>query len=186
MRLSPILLAASGLLAACAGPSPLVVGSESLLANRLFAAPTEPIRTDDVFALSPAMRRYLSVDVADQIRTEGPQAGLMDALRQHTQLKLEYDAARTKNAAATFESRTGNCLSLVIMTAALAKELLRVINISKLESAYRLRLAPDGTDLQWLTLEDDKEVVLGVEPESSFWLRVHNMLLGWFVPEKLL
>ena len=35
-------------------------------------------------------------------------------------------------------------------------------------------------------LEDDKEVILGVEPESSFWLRVHNMLLGWFVPEQLL
>ena len=67
-----------------------------------------------------------------------------------------------------------------------AKELLRVINISKLEGAYRLRLDPKTSHLQWLTLEDDKEVVLGVEPESSFWLRVHNMLLGWFVPEKLL
>ena len=29
-------------------------------------------------------------------------------------------------------------------------------------------------------------MILSVEPESSFWLRVHNMLLGWFVPEKLL
>ena len=45
---------------------------------------------------------------------------------------------------------------------------------------------PKTRKLQWLTLEDDKEVILGVEPESSFWLRVHNMLLGWFVPEKLL
>jgi tetratricopeptide (TPR) repeat protein len=133
MRLSPILVAAGCLLAACAGPSPLVAGSESLLAGRLFAAPTEAIRTDDVFALSPAMHRYLSVDVADQIRTEGPQAGLMDALQQHTQLKLEYDSARTKNAAATFASRTGNCLSLVIMTAALAKELQLPINY---QSAY--------------------------------------------------
>jgi len=68
----------------------------------------------------------------------------------------------------------------------LAKELLRVINISKLEGAYRLRLDPKSSQLQWLTLEDDKETVLGVEPESTFWLRVHNMLLGWFVPEQLL
>ena len=41
-------------------------------------------------------------------------------------------------------------------------------------------------NLEWLTIEDDKETVLLVEPESTFWLRLHNMLLGWFVPEQLL
>jgi putative cardiolipin synthase len=81
---------------------------------------------------------------------------------------------------------TNTEFGMFIESPALAKELLRVINISKLESAYRLRLEPKTAQLQWLTLEDDKEVILGVEPESSFWLRVHNMLLGWFVPEKLL
>jgi transglutaminase-like putative cysteine protease len=39
------------------------------------------------------------------------------------QIRLEYDAAVTRNAAQAFEARTGNCLSLVIMTAALAREL---------------------------------------------------------------
>jgi len=81
---------------------------------------------------------------------------------------------------------TNTEFGMFIENPALAKELLRVINISKLESAYRLRLEPKTSQLQWLTLEDDKEVVLGVEPESTFWLRIHNMLLGWFVPEKLL
>ncbi|MEO8312287.1 MAG: phospholipase D family protein [Caldimonas sp.] len=81
---------------------------------------------------------------------------------------------------------TNTEFGMFIESRPLAKELLRVINISKLESAYRLRLEPKTAKLQWLTLEDDKEVVLGVEPESTFWLRVHNMLLGWFVPEKLL
>jgi len=81
---------------------------------------------------------------------------------------------------------TNTEFGMFIESAPLAKELLRVVNISKLESAYRLRLDPKTSQLQWLTTEDDKEVVLGVEPESSFWLRVHNMLLGWFVPEKLL
>ena len=75
---------------------------------------------------------------------------------------------------------------MFIDSAPLAKELLRVINISKLDSAYRLRLSPETSRLQWLTTQDDKETILGVEPESSFWLRVHNMMLGWFVPEKLL
>ena len=77
-------------------------------------------------------------------------------------------------------------LGMFIDSPALAKELLRVINISRLESAYRVRLDPKSQSLQWLTMEGDNEVVLGVEPESTFWLRVHNMLLGWFVPEQLL
>jgi len=81
---------------------------------------------------------------------------------------------------------TNTEFGMFIDSAPLAKEMLRVINISKLEGAYRLRLDPKTAQLQWLALDDDKEVILTVEPESSFWLRVHNMLLGWFVPEKLL
>jgi putative cardiolipin synthase len=81
---------------------------------------------------------------------------------------------------------TNTEFGMFIESPALAKELLRVINISKLESAYRLRLDPKTNRLEWLTLEDDKEVILEVEPESSLWLRVHNMLLGWLVPEQLL
>jgi Flp pilus assembly protein TadD len=38
-------------------------------------------------------------------------------------LRLEYESVRTRNAAEAFDARTGNCLSLVIMTAALAKEI---------------------------------------------------------------
>nr|HET7858928.1 phospholipase D family protein [Caldimonas sp.] len=81
---------------------------------------------------------------------------------------------------------TNTEFGMFIDSRALAKELLRVINISKLEGAYRLRLEPGTSELQWLTMDEDKETVLGVEPESTFWLRVHNMLLGWFVPEQLL
>jgi putative cardiolipin synthase len=81
---------------------------------------------------------------------------------------------------------TNTEFGMFIESRALAKELLRVINISKLEGAYRVRLEPGTAQLQWLTMEEDKEIVLGVEPESSFWLRVHNMFLGWFVPEQLL
>jgi Flp pilus assembly protein TadD len=38
-------------------------------------------------------------------------------------LKLRYDSALTRTAAQTFDERAGNCLSLVIMTAAFAKAL---------------------------------------------------------------
>ncbi len=77
-------------------------------------------------------------------------------------------------------------LGMFIENAGLAKEMLRVINISKLESAYRVRQEPKTKALQWLTMDGDNEVILSVEPESSFWLRLHNMLMGWFVPEQLL
>lgn len=121
MRLAPLVVLVAALLAGCAAAPP--AAPDSLLADRLFAPPRERVATDDIFALSDAMRRYLAVDIAEQIRAKGAQFGLVEALQKHAQLKLEYDAARTKDAAATFASRNGNCLSLVIMTAAFAKEL---------------------------------------------------------------
>jgi putative cardiolipin synthase len=81
---------------------------------------------------------------------------------------------------------TNTEFGMFIDSPALAKELLRVINISKLESAYHVRLGPKTNKLEWITIEDDKPVVLTVEPESSFWLRMHNALLGWFVSDQLL
>lgn len=76
-------------------------------------------------------------------------------------------------------------LGLFIESPALAAEMLRVIDISKLESAYHVRLGPDGAT-QWLTMDGGQEMILGVEPESSRWLRFHNMVFGLFVPEQLL
>src|SRR5207249_3493374 len=57
------------------------------------------------------------------LMNKGLHKGLLDALYAKNQLRLEYDAATTRNASQAFASRSGNCLSLVIMTAALAKEL---------------------------------------------------------------
>ena len=76
---------------------------------------------------------------------------------------------------------------MFIESPALAKELLREINISRLESAYRVRFAPGSPDaLQWLTTDGDKELILSAEPESTWWLRAHNFIFGLFVPDQLL
>jgi putative cardiolipin synthase len=75
---------------------------------------------------------------------------------------------------------------MFIDSPAVAKELLRIVNISKLQSAYRVRIEPNGTHLEWITADDDKEIILTSEPEVSPWLRLHNMVFGWFVPEQLL
>ena len=76
-------------------------------------------------------------------------------------------------------------LGIFIESPQLAKELLRIVNISKLQSAYRVRLDSHG-NLEWLSMDEDKEMILTEEPEASFWLRVHNMLVSPFVPEQLL
>jgi putative cardiolipin synthase len=49
-----------------------------------------------------------------------------------------------------------------------------------------LRLQPDGPGIQWLANDGEKEVVLGVEPESTALLRLHNIIFGLFIPEQLL
>ena len=68
----------------------------------------------------------------------------------------------------------------------LAKEVIRVINISRLQSSYRLRFGPDGLSLEWLATDDQGEVVLSEEPEVTLFMRLRNMLLAPFVPEQLL
>ena len=68
----------------------------------------------------------------------------------------------------------------------LAKQVIHVINISRLQSSYRLRFAPDGQNLEWLAIDDEGEVVLSQEPEATLFLLLQNMLLTPFVPEQLL
>ncbi|MDM0025505.1 phospholipase D-like domain-containing protein [Variovorax saccharolyticus] len=68
----------------------------------------------------------------------------------------------------------------------LARELIRIIRIGKLQSAYRLRLSKEGGTLEWLTNDGDKEIVLTHEPEASLLHRFYNSLIAPIVPEALL
>ena len=78
-------------------------------------------------------------------------------------------------------------LGVIIESPELAKEVLRVIHISKLQSAYRLQFGKDGQSLEWLTMDDDGEVVLVTEPDTTLlFSRLQNMLLAPFVPEQQL
>jgi len=119
-RIGSVLLSCL-LLVACAAPP--VQRPDFLLQDELFGAPSEPIRVEDVFALSDEMRHYARAEIAGQLRANDRNRGLFDALYRKGQLKLEYDSAVTRNAAQAFAARAGNCLSLVIMTAAFAREL---------------------------------------------------------------
>jgi tetratricopeptide (TPR) repeat protein len=73
--------------------------------------------------MTDEMRRFAVGDMSAMVRKYGPQGALVESLYHSGRLKLEYDSAVTRNAAQAFEARSGNCLSLVILTAAFAKEL---------------------------------------------------------------
>jgi len=77
-------------------------------------------------------------------------------------------------------------LGAVIESPELAREMVRIIDIDRLQSAYRVRLAAGGKGCEWLSMDDDQEMVITEEPDSTFWLRVKSYLLLPFVPESLL
>lgn len=110
------------LLIGCASPSSMQ-RPDHLFADHLFSAPSKRIDVAEVFALSDDMKRYLRSEIGAQLRSMGRHAGLAQALTQPNQLKLEYESVMTRTASQAFAARSGNCLSLVIMTAALAKAL---------------------------------------------------------------
>jgi tetratricopeptide (TPR) repeat protein len=114
------------LLASCAtAPAPPTKPPQALFNDPLFAAPSERITADDLFVVSDEMKRFIDTEVTPEQHLKGPRQALFDSLYikggVHPRLRLTYDGAATRNAADTFAAHSGNCLSLVIMTAAFAK-----------------------------------------------------------------
>ena len=77
-------------------------------------------------------------------------------------------------------------LGAVIASPELAGELLQVIDIDRLQSAYRVRRTADGQGIEWVILDDGQEMVLTEEPDSTFWLRLKLRVLSPLIPEDLL
>jgi tetratricopeptide (TPR) repeat protein len=123
MRIVVFALAAL-LLTGCASMSapPPAAGTTRFFADARFRAPSERVEASDIFALSPQMRQFIEDEIAEPARRVGRQRALLDAL-QRGKLKLEYDTERTRTAAQAFAARSGNCLSLVLMTASFARAL---------------------------------------------------------------
>lgn len=123
LRLRRLLLLACCVLAGCATQTTAPPAATTLFADARYGAP--PAELDaDLFAISPAMQAALDRPAfRTQLKRLGLERGLVSALYDGGGLKLEYDAARTRNAAEAFDARRGNCLSLVITTAAFARAL---------------------------------------------------------------
>ncbi len=83
-------------------------------------------------------------------------------------------------------SRTQNTeLGVFVESPELAREMLRVIKISRTQNAYRVRHNA-ARQLQWVAVDDSGETVLDTEPESSLWQRLQNLIMSGVVPEQLL
>jgi Tfp pilus assembly protein PilF len=117
-----IALLCAFLLASCA-TAPDVTRDTRFFDDARFAPASERISAAQVFAMSDDMRRYLDAEIVPQTGKRGRQQALVDALYTKGDLRLEYDSALTRTASEAFAARSGNCLSLVIMTAAFAKAL---------------------------------------------------------------
>ncbi|MGQ0587013.1 MAG: tetratricopeptide repeat protein [Gammaproteobacteria bacterium] len=107
-------------LAGCASVPASNVPRE-LFADDQFVPPVVPITVADVFKLDDEMEAFASRHIRVQVERRGAFNGLFETLS--TELKLDYDGVETRTAAQTFAMRRGNCISLVILTAAFAKHL---------------------------------------------------------------
>lgn len=122
-RLFSILgLLVAGGLCGCASVAPPAPDA-TLLSDERFAAPTQRANADDLFTLSEPMREFLRTEVHGPARRIGSAQALINALNDRGRLRLTYDETFTRTAAQAFEARAGNCLSLLVMTAAFAREL---------------------------------------------------------------
>jgi tetratricopeptide (TPR) repeat protein len=119
--LSTLIFAA--LLAGCASGPPAVMQPErALFTDAAFVKPAGMITPEQVFELSPQMKSY-AARIRSSAGSGSRHQALYEALYHRDQLRLEYDSEMTRTAAQAFEARAGNCMSLVIMTAAFAREL---------------------------------------------------------------
>ena len=121
-----LMLAVAVAVGACSTPptAPPPPPPSALLHDRLYPDQPPPLDRAEVFALTPAMQRFAETQLRrGGARSADPRRALLDALYSQRDLKLVYDAAFTRSAAEAFDARAGNCLSLVIMTAAFARHL---------------------------------------------------------------
>ena len=108
--------------------------------------------------------------------------------RLHAKLAV-IDRRRLFIGSANFDPRSATInteLGAVIDSPELAREMIRIIDIDRLQSAYRLRIAANGQCCEWLGYDDEAEQLLTEEPDTSLWMRIKLMLLRPFVPESLL
>jgi hypothetical protein len=168
----------SVLLVGCASAPPMP-RPDDLFHDAQFSAPSVPIAPDAALAMSPAMRSHLATKFVNRVRPTDRRQQLIEALYRGD-LKLEYDAAITRTAAEAFDARSGNCLALVMMTAAFAKELgLRV----RYQSVVGDEVWSRASDL-YLSIGHVNLVLEEALEPTGFWVSTVGPLVVDFLPPR--
>lgn len=110
-------------IAGCAGLPGAEPPPAPPLADHLFKPAAERPDAAAVMAVDPSMRAFARQIRLSQRGHDSLQQALLQALYGSRELRLEYDSRITRNAAQAYADKAGNCLSLVLMTAAFAREL---------------------------------------------------------------
>ncbi len=139
--LAPLMAA---LLIGCA-TAPAPRASPALLHDDLFAEAPPRFDAASVFALSDTMRQQADAEFALKTPGRDPRRMLIDALYAKDRLRLEYDSDRTRTAAEAYEAKAGNCLSLVLMTAAFARHLGLPVSFQRVVVDRQYRRSQDLT-----------------------------------------
>jgi len=105
----------------CASNSGVIpVTKEQLFNDQHFSKPIDFASADEVFLLTPDQRRWLDTTIVTKQNRRVTQQVIDKVLKRDYRL-FDYDNSYTRTAAQTLEMGQGNCLSMVIMTAAIAK-----------------------------------------------------------------
>ncbi len=74
-------------------------------------------------------------------------------------------------------------LGAVVDSPRIAAELMHLIEIDRLHSAYRVRRTAGGGCCEWVAPDSDRQRVLTLEPDSAWWMRWWGSLLQPLAPE---
>ncbi|MBN8488928.1 MAG: tetratricopeptide repeat protein [Burkholderiales bacterium] len=167
------------LLSACAQAPRMVAPDTALWADAGLGPPATVPDADAALRADAAMQVFLERHLRPAARRQGAMAALIEGLRSSA-LQVDYDASTTRTAAETLASRSGNCLSLVLLTAALAEDL-------GLSVEFREVL----TDTQWSRLAGlhvgSTHVNLALAPRaapfSQSWATDASVVIDFLPPE---
>ena len=169
------------ILAGCAGQPARDAVSQGFFHDELFAA-SRKLPVSEIFAVSEEMQAFLDKEIPPHQRHRDAPRALINALNSNGQFRLEYESMRTRTASQAFQSRRGNCLSLVIMTSALAKSL-------GMQVHYQKVLVNDTWSREQGTLfrSGHVNIVLGARQRDGLYLLPYepSIIVDFLPPEDI-
>ncbi|MGB1297117.1 MAG: tetratricopeptide repeat protein [Psychrobium sp.] len=96
------------------------VNTQSFFIDSDFAKPNDFSQITDIYYLTPTQKTMLSRTIKPSVRQSFTQQ-IVENLLQKDYRGFDYDNSYTRTASQTLESKQGNCLSMVILSVAMAK-----------------------------------------------------------------